>query len=74
MRGFVAFVDRAFKWLPGWGKLGNLPKLTAYFVTLGLCTRAASAALMVVMTVAIPRTPGRLSVDQLIVSRRAARA
>lgn len=149
MRGFVAFVERAFKWLQGngwiplllarlamagefipsgWGKLGNLPKLTAYFVTLGipapglnaaasattelvggillllgLGTRFAAAALTVVMTVAILTArlqdahtigdffylpepayiviflllvflgPGRISVDQLIASRRTAR-
>jgi putative oxidoreductase len=150
MRGFVAFVDRAFKWLQGngwiplllariamagefipsgWGKLGNLPKLTAYFATLGipapglnaaasattelvggillllgLGTRFAGAALTVVMTVAILTArlqdahtigdffylpepayiviflvliflgPGRISVDHVIASRRAARA
>jgi len=65
MRGLVAFVDRAFKWLQGigwlpllvarlamagefipsgWGKLGNLPKLTAYFVTLGIPAPALNAA------------------------------
>ena len=65
MRGLVAFVGRAFKWLQGigwlpllvarvamagefipsgWGKLGNLPKLTAYFVTLGIPAPALNAA------------------------------
>jgi putative oxidoreductase len=65
MRGFVSFVDRAFKWLQGngwiplllariamagefipsgWGKLGNLPKLTAYFATLGIPAPGLNAA------------------------------
>ena len=65
MRGFVAFVDRAFKWLggmawlplllariamagefipSGWGKLGDLPKLTAYFASLGIPAPALNAA------------------------------
>lgn len=65
MREFVAFVDRAFKWLgemawlplllarlamagefipSGWGKLGNLPKLTAYFVSLGIPAPGLNAA------------------------------
>jgi putative oxidoreductase len=65
MRGLVAFVDRAFKWLQGiewlplliariamagefvpsgWGKLGNLQKLTAYFVTLGIPAPGLNAA------------------------------
>lgn len=148
MRGFVAFVDRAFKWLQGigwvplliariamagefipsgWGKLHDLPKLTTYFASLGipapglnaaasattelvggillllgLGTRFAAAALTVVMTVAIltarlqdahtigdffylpepayiviflvliSQGPGRISVDQLIATRRKA--
>jgi putative oxidoreductase len=75
----VARLAMAGEFIPsGWGKLGNLPKLTAYFVQLGipapsvnaaasattelvgglllvvgLGTRFASAALTVVMTVAI---------------------
>jgi len=41
----VARVAMAGEFIPsGWGKLGNLPKLTAYFVTLGIPAPGLNAA------------------------------
>jgi putative oxidoreductase len=41
----IARVAMAGEFIPsGWGKLGNLPKLTAYFVTLGIPAPGLNAA------------------------------
>jgi putative oxidoreductase len=41
----IARIAMAGEFIPsGWGKLGNLPKLTAYFATLGIPAPALNAA------------------------------
>jgi putative oxidoreductase len=41
----IARIAMAGEFIPsGWGKLGNLPKLTAYFVTLGIPAPGLNAA------------------------------